>query len=123
MKPQADHGEQSYQGTGQLEGRKALITGADSGIGRAIALAFAREGADVAISYLSEEEDARETERLVIEAGRKALLLPGDVGVPKVCASIARRSYKDIRIRRSAREQRRLSAHSGEARRDHGRRL
>jgi NAD(P)-dependent dehydrogenase (short-subunit alcohol dehydrogenase family) len=94
MKPQADHGEQSYQGTGQLEGRKALITGADSGIGRAVALAFAREGADVAISYLSEEEDARETERLVIEAGRKALLLPGDVGVPKVCASVAGEAVK-----------------------------
>ena len=94
MKPQADHGEESYRGTGQLEGCKALITGADSGIGRAVALAFAREGADVAISYLSEEEDARETERLVIEAGRKALLLPGDVGVPKVCDSVAREAVK-----------------------------
>ncbi len=65
---------------GRLEGHTALITGADSGIGRAVALAFAREGADVAISYLSEEEDARETERLVKEAGCKAVLLPGDIG-------------------------------------------
>jgi NAD(P)-dependent dehydrogenase (short-subunit alcohol dehydrogenase family) len=77
MKPQADHGESSYKGTGRLQGRRALITGADSGIGRAVALAFAREGADIAISYLSEEADARETERLVTDAGRKAVLLPG----------------------------------------------
>jgi NAD(P)-dependent dehydrogenase (short-subunit alcohol dehydrogenase family) len=90
MKPRADHGEQSYQGTDRLEGRKALITGADSGIGRAVALSFAREGADVAISYLSEEEDARETEHLVREAGRKTMLLPGDIGVPSVCQSVAR---------------------------------
>jgi len=80
MSPEVDHGESSYKGTGRLTGRHALITGADSGIGRAVALAFAREGADVAISYLSEETDARETERLVTEAGRKAVLLPGDIG-------------------------------------------
>src|SRR6187200_2826039 len=80
MNPTSDHGERSYQGTGQLQGRRALITGADSGIGRAVALAFAREGADVAISYLSEHEDASETKRLVQEAGRRALLLPGDIG-------------------------------------------
>src|ERR1700733_3263925 len=72
MSPKTDHGESSYEGTGRLEGRPALITGADSGIGRAVALAFAREGADVAISYLSEEKDARETERLVTEAGGAA---------------------------------------------------
>src|SRR6201996_674292 len=82
MGPKADHGESSYKGTGRLEGRQALITGADSGIGRAVALAFAREGANVAISYLSEEKDAQETERLVTEAGRKAILLPGDIGEP-----------------------------------------
>jgi hypothetical protein len=82
MSPKVDHGELSYEGTGRLEGRHALITGADSGIGRAVALAFAREGADVAISYLSEEKDARETERLVTEAGRQAVLLPGDIGEP-----------------------------------------
>ena len=80
MNPKADHGESSYEGTGRLEGRHALITGADSGIGRAVALAFAREGADVAISYLCEERDAMKTERLVTETGRKAVLLPGDSG-------------------------------------------
>jgi len=89
MSPQADHGESSYNGAGRLEGRHALITGADSGIGRAVALAFAREGADVAISYLSEETDARETERLVVEAGRKAVLLPGDIGEHSVSADVA----------------------------------
>lgn len=96
MNPQADHGEHSYKGTGQLQGRRALITGADSGIGRAVALAFAREGADVAISYLSEHKDARETERLVREAGRKALLLPGDIGRRAVCKSVARRAIKAL---------------------------
>jgi len=80
MSPKVDHGELSYKGTGRLKGRRALITGADSGIGRAVVLAFAREGADVAISYLSEEKDARDTERLVTEAGRKAILLPGNIG-------------------------------------------
>ena len=92
MRPQADHGESSYKGTGRLQGRHALITGADSGIGRAVALAFAREGADIAISYLSEDADARETERLVTEAGRKAVLLPGDVGDPAVCSSVSRKA-------------------------------
>jgi NAD(P)-dependent dehydrogenase (short-subunit alcohol dehydrogenase family) len=90
MAPKADHGESSYKGARLLEGRHALITGADSGIGRAIALAFAREGADVAISYLSEESDARETERLVTEAGRKAVLLPGDIGDRTTCADVAK---------------------------------
>ena len=90
MKPSADHGEKSYEGIGRLEGHKALITGADSGIGRAVALAFAREGADVAISYLSEEEDARETERLVKEAGCKSILLPGDIGQASICEAVAR---------------------------------
>ena len=92
MKPQADHGESSYKGTGRLQGRHALITGADSGIGRAVALAFAREGADIAISYLSEDADARDTERLVTEAGRKAVLLPGDVGDPAVCSTVSRKA-------------------------------
>src|ERR1700681_4586917 len=92
MSPKADHGESSYKGTGRLKDRHALITGADSGIGRAIALAFAREGADVAISYLSEEKDARETARLVIEAGRKAVLLPGDIGESFVSKTVARKA-------------------------------
>src|ERR687890_134809 len=74
MTPDADHGEKSYQGTGRLKGRAALITGADSGIGRAVALAFAREGADVLVSYYNEDEDARETQRLIEAAGRKAIL-------------------------------------------------
>ena len=92
MKPQADHGEASYVGMGRLEGRRALITGADSGIGRAVSLAFAKEGADVAISYLSEESDARETERLVTEAGRNAVLLPGNIGDSAICQSVARKA-------------------------------
>jgi NAD(P)-dependent dehydrogenase (short-subunit alcohol dehydrogenase family) len=86
------HGESSYEGTGLLEGRHTLITGADSGIARAIALAFAREGADVAISYLSEEKDAQETERLVIEAGCRAVLLPGDIGEPSECKAVAQKA-------------------------------
>ncbi|MFJ7750066.1 SDR family oxidoreductase [Arthrobacter sp. NPDC097144] len=80
LEPQTDRGEDSYRGTGRLEGRKALITGADSGIGAAVAIAYAREGADVALAYLpEEEEDAREIVRLVEAAGRKAVALPGDV--------------------------------------------
>jgi NAD(P)-dependent dehydrogenase (short-subunit alcohol dehydrogenase family) len=94
MSPKADHGESSYKGTGRLQGHHALITGADSGIGRAVALAFAREGADVAISYLSEEKDARETERLVTEAGRKALLLPGDIGKPSESKAVAQKAIE-----------------------------
>ncbi len=80
MTPQADHGETSYRGLGRLEGRVALITGGDSGIGRAVAIAFAREGADVAISYLpEEEEDAAETRKYIEDAGRRAITLPGDI--------------------------------------------
>lgn len=78
--PQPDHGEQSYTGSGRLSGRRALVTGGDSGIGRAVAIAYAREGADVALSYLPEEEDdAQTTARWVRDAGRQVLLLPGDV--------------------------------------------
>lgn len=89
MSPKCDHGEKSYKGTGKLKGLRALITGADSGIGRAVALAYAREGADIAISYLSEDKDARETARLVKKAGRKAILLPGDIGAKTICDSVA----------------------------------
>ncbi|SAL17814.1 SDR family oxidoreductase [Caballeronia humi] len=79
LDPQPDHGEKSYKGSGRLAGKVALITGGDSGIGRAVAIAYAREGADVAISYLDEDEDAQETARWVEEAGRRPLLLPGDI--------------------------------------------
>ncbi len=90
MSPRPDFGETSYRGLGRLRERTALITGGDSGIGRAVALAFAREGADVAISYLSEHEDARESQRVVEAAGRRALLLPGDIADDAHCARIAR---------------------------------
>ncbi len=88
MTPRPDHGEESYKGSGRLTGKKALITGGDSGIGRAVAIAFAREGADVAISYLCEDKDAEDTARLVREAGREALLLPGDISSAEHCRSI-----------------------------------
>jgi NAD(P)-dependent dehydrogenase (short-subunit alcohol dehydrogenase family) len=79
MTPKPDHGEESYRGSGKLTGKAAVITGADSGIGRAVAIAFAREGADVLISYLSEHDDAKETARYVEEAGRKCVLVAGDL--------------------------------------------
>src|SRR3954449_1628681 len=82
MDPLPDHGEISYKGSGRLAGKKAVITGGDSGIGRAVAIAFAREGADILISYLKEDSDARETERHVKDAGRKAILVPGDLQRP-----------------------------------------
>jgi NAD(P)-dependent dehydrogenase (short-subunit alcohol dehydrogenase family) len=85
MVPAPDCGERSYRGSGKLEGKKAIITGGDSGIGRAIAIAFAREGADVAIVYLSEHNDARETGRHVQESGRQCLFFDGDVGDEKFC--------------------------------------
>ena len=88
MDPVPDHGEDSYVGRGRLEGKKTLVTGADSGIGRAVALAFAREGADVLISYLSEDEDAWETARLVEDAGRKAVLIAGDLRDPAHCREV-----------------------------------
>jgi NAD(P)-dependent dehydrogenase (short-subunit alcohol dehydrogenase family) len=90
MKPIPDHGEESYVGSGRLTGKVALITGADSGIGRAVAIAFAREGADVAISYLSEDEDANETARWVEKEGRTVLVLPGDITSEKHCAHLVR---------------------------------
>ena len=111
MRPQADHGEASYQGTGRLDGRRALITGADSGIGRAVAIAFAREGADVVmLLYLSEDTDARETERLVTEAGRKAELLPGNIGESTVLRGRGPESHRCVRRCRHPCEQRCLPA-------------
>ncbi|CAO4179254.1 NAD(P)-dependent dehydrogenase (Short-subunit alcohol dehydrogenase family) [Methylorubrum populi] len=94
MDPKPDHGETSYKGSGRLEGKKAIITGADSGIGRAVALAFAREGADVLVSYLDEEEDAAETRRLIEEAGRKAVLMPGNIGDAAHCKRIVERAVE-----------------------------
>lgn len=79
MSPKPDHGEESYHGHGRLAGKTAVITGADSGIGRAVAIAFAREGADIVIAYFNEHDDARETARWVEQAGRKAVLVPGDL--------------------------------------------
>jgi NAD(P)-dependent dehydrogenase (short-subunit alcohol dehydrogenase family) len=96
MRPAPDHGETSYKGHGRLTGRVAIITGADSGIGRAIAIAFAREGADVLISYLSEEDDARETARWVEEAGRIAVLVPGDIGEEAHCKAIIERATSEF---------------------------
>jgi NAD(P)-dependent dehydrogenase (short-subunit alcohol dehydrogenase family) len=88
MDPIPDHGEASYKGSGRLTGKRAIITGGDSGIGRAVALAFAREGADVLVSYLNEDEDARETKRLVEDAGRKAVLVRGDIQHAAHCRKI-----------------------------------
>jgi NAD(P)-dependent dehydrogenase (short-subunit alcohol dehydrogenase family) len=89
-----DYGEDSYRGSQRLEGKKALITGGDSGIGRAVALAFAREGADVAVSYLSEKDDAFETRRLVEDCGRECLLLPGDLSDPEHCREVIERTVE-----------------------------
>ena len=89
MTPKPDHGEESYKGSGRLAGRKALITGGDSGMGRAAAIAFAREGADVAINYYpTEEPDAREVIELIKKAGRKAVALPGDLRDEKFCTQL-----------------------------------
>ena len=96
LTPRADHGESSYQGSGKLAGKATVITGADSGIGRAVALAFAREGADVLIAYLNEHEDAKETARLVEEAGRKAVLVPGDLAEPAHCRAIVDRAVQEF---------------------------
>ena len=96
LQPKADHGETSYKGSGKLTGRKALITGGDSGIGRAVAIAFAREGADVLISYLNEDEDAQETARYVEEAGRKAVLMAGDIREEAHCQQLVQRAVDEL---------------------------
>lgn len=88
LRPAADHGESSYRGSGRLTGKAAVITGADSGIGKAVAIAFAREGADVLISYLDEHEDAEDTRKWVENAGRKAVLVAGDLADPAHCRQI-----------------------------------
>ncbi len=96
MNVQPNYGEDSYVGSGKLTDRAAIITGADSGIGRAVALAFAREGADVLISYLSEDEDAQETARLVESAGRKAVLVPGDISQEAHCQKIVQTALDEF---------------------------
>jgi NAD(P)-dependent dehydrogenase (short-subunit alcohol dehydrogenase family) len=115
MDPKPDHGETSYQGTGRLAGRKALITGGDSGMGRAAAIAFAREGADVAINYLPDEEsDAREVVSLVRSAGRKAVPLPGDLRDASFCRRLVDDAVRqlgglDILVSNAGRQQSRAS--------------
>jgi NAD(P)-dependent dehydrogenase (short-subunit alcohol dehydrogenase family) len=110
MDPVPDHGEKSYVGSGRLAGRKVLITGGDSGIGRAAAIAFAREGADVAINYLpAEQPDAKEVEALIKDAGRKALLLPGDIKDEVFCKRLVEDAVKglgglDILVNNAARQ-------------------
>jgi NAD(P)-dependent dehydrogenase (short-subunit alcohol dehydrogenase family) len=96
MMPRPDHGEHSYKGSDRLAGKVAIITGADSGIGRAVAIAFAREGANVLISYLSEHEDAKETQRWVERAGRRAILAPGDVSDETYCQTLVERAVHEF---------------------------
>lgn len=96
MKPRPDHGEESYRGSGRLVGKKAIITGGDSGIGRAVAIAYAREGADLVIAYLDEDEDAAEVKALVERENRKAVLIPGDIRNPEHCRTIVRRAVEEL---------------------------
>ena len=96
MRPRPDDGAETYRGYDRLRGRVALVTGGDSGIGRAVAIAFAKEGADVAISYLDEHEDAEETRRIVEREGRRALLLPGDLADPAHCREIVHRTAQEL---------------------------
>jgi NAD(P)-dependent dehydrogenase (short-subunit alcohol dehydrogenase family) len=97
LKPQADHGQSSYKGSGRLKGRKALITGADSGIGRAVAIAYAREGADVVLNFLpSEEEDAKETAAICEDAGAKTVLYPGDISEESFCKTLVEKAASEL---------------------------
>ncbi|MBY3222164.1 SDR family oxidoreductase [Rhizobium sp. 25PS6] len=96
MDPIPDHGEKSYRGSERLKGKRAIITGGDSGIGRAVAIAYAREGADLVLSYLDEDEDADETKRLVEQAGRKAILVSGDIQDPAHCRQIVETAVKEL---------------------------
>ncbi|GGM08736.1 SDR family oxidoreductase [Pseudomonas asuensis] len=111
MTPRPDHGEETYKGNNRLAGRKALITGGDSGIGRAAAIAYAREGADVAINYLPDEEpDAKEVVQLIQQAGRKAVAIPGDIRDEAFCRELVERAVKelgglDILVNNAARQQ------------------
>ncbi|WP_194206867.1 SDR family oxidoreductase [Superficieibacter sp. 1612_C1] len=111
MIPVPDHGETSYRGSGRLSGRKALITGGDSGIGRAVAIAYAREGADVAINYLPEEEsDAAEVIKLIEAEGRKAIAIPGDIRSEAFCEKLVKEAVSqlgglDILVNNAGRQQ------------------
>ena len=96
MEPRPDYGEATYRGFGRLEEKVALVTGGDSGIGRAVALAFAREGADVAISYLDEHDDAQGSARAVEESGRRAITIPGDIGDEAHCRHIVERTVEEL---------------------------
>jgi NAD(P)-dependent dehydrogenase (short-subunit alcohol dehydrogenase family) len=96
MDPVPDHGERSYRGSGRLKGKRAIITGGDSGIGRAVAIAFAREGADLVVSYLNEEEDAAETKRIVEAANRKIVLVPGDIQHSSHCRAIIETALSEL---------------------------
>jgi NAD(P)-dependent dehydrogenase (short-subunit alcohol dehydrogenase family) len=115
MEPRPDHGETSYKGSGRLKGRRALITGGDSGMGRAAAIAFAREGADVAINYFpTEEPDAREVVELIKAEGRMALAIPGDIREEKFCKEMVERAVQglgglDILVSNAARQRARES--------------
>lgn len=115
MNPRPDHGEQSYKGSGRLMGRRALITGGDSGMGRAAAIAFAREGADVAINYLpAEEDDAQEVIKLIKDAGRNGAAIPGDLRDEQFCKQLVERAVEslgglDIVVNNAARQQTRAS--------------
>ncbi len=109
MDPRPDHGEHSYKGSGKLAGKKAVITGGDSGIGRAVAIAFAREGADVLIAYLNENDDAQEVKALVEKEGRKAVLIAGNLSNPDHCRSVIKRAVDefgsiDILVNNAARQ-------------------
>lgn len=96
LDPKPDHGEESYVGTGRLNGKRAVITGGDSGIGRAVAIAYAREGADVLIAYLNEEEDARDTAEWVQKAGRRVALAPGSLTEPEHCRKVIRQAVDEL---------------------------
>jgi NAD(P)-dependent dehydrogenase (short-subunit alcohol dehydrogenase family) len=96
LDPKPDHGEESYIGTGRLKGKKAVITGGDSGIGRAVAIAYAREGADVLIAYLNEHDDARDTADWVEKADRKAVLAAGELNQPEHCRAVIRQAVEEL---------------------------
>ena len=96
MRPAPDHGEASYRGSGRLAGKAAVVTGADSGIGKAVAIAFAREGADMIISYLDEHEDAEDTRKWVEDAGRTAVLIPGDLTEAANCRTVIDRAVQEF---------------------------